>query len=341
MASQIPAGALVDGMRSKRLAIGLGGGAIAAAALLLALFSARLPIYAAEVLHGFASCMVGPAIAAVSLDLARGSDLGRRLGRNAQFSSIGSGVAAGVLGALGAYWSEQAVFWVTAGLMVIGLTSLGALPGAGGTERASGVSAGAVLAELRALVDRRLLVFAGCLACFHLGNAAMLPTIAGEITRSAGRNANLVIAAGIIIPQMVVASLSGRAGVLADRWGHKRLLVAGFAALPVRGFLLSITTDPVIVVAVQALDGISGAVLGVMVPLLAADLAAARGAFNLCMGLFGLAVGTGATLSTLLAGTAADRFGPGVALAALACAGVVATACVAVLPGPRTAQPGS
>ena len=336
MASQIPAGALVDAMRSKRLAIGMGGAFIAVAALLLALFNARLPIYGAEVLHGFASCMIGPAIAAVSLDLARGSDLGRRLGRNAQFSSIGSGIAAGVLGGLGAYWSEQAVFWMTAGLMLVGLTSLGALPdGRGMAAKENGFSPKAVLLEVHALLDLRLLVFAACLAGFNLGNAAMLPTVAGEITRSAGRHANLVIAASIIVPQLAVAALSRRAGVLADHWGRRRLLLAGFAALPLRGFLLSLTTDPVIVVAVQALDGISGAVLGVLVPLVAADLAAARGAFNLCMGLFGLAIGAGATISTLLAGIAADHYGPSVTLALLAVAGLVATIGVLVLPETR------
>ena len=41
----------------------------------------------------------------------------------------------------------------------------------------------------------------------------------------------------------------------------------GFAALPLRGALLAWTNDPYMIVAVQALDGISGAVLGVLVPL--------------------------------------------------------------------------
>ena len=330
--SQVPAGALVDWMRSKRLAIGLGGAAIMVSAVLLAALPARLPVYVAEVLHGFASCMIGPAIAAVSINLARGRSLGRRLGRNAQFSSIGSGAAAALLGAVGSYVSNHAVFWLTAGIMGVGLLSLRALPGSAGSPRPAHVAAPrAMLQTLRALLSRPLILFMLAVAAFQLGDAAMLPLVAGEITRSAGRQASLVIAAGIVVPQLVVAALSGQVGALADRWGRRPLLLAGFAALPVRGLLLSWTQDPAAVVAVQALDGISGAALGVLLPLVAADLASRLGAFNLCMGLFGLAVGVGATLSTWLGGLAADAYGPQLALAGLAAAGLLATALVAAM----------
>ena len=361
--SQVPAGALVDWMRSKRLAIGLGGAAIMVSALLLASVPARLPVYLAEVLHGFASCMISPAIAAVSLDIARGRSLGARLGRNARFSSIGSGVAAGVLGAVGSYGSNSAVFWLTAAVMGVGLFSLRALPGSSGgssggsSQDSSGGSPQsssraprpahtaaprALLHTARALLSRPFVLFALALAGFQLGNAAMLPLVAGEITHSAGRWATLVIAAGIVLPQFVVAALSGPAGTWAERRGRRPVLVLGFAALPVRGLLLAWTQDPIAVVLVQALDGLSGAALGVLMPLVAADLAGRLGAFNLCMGLFGLAGGVGATLSTLLAGAAADAYGLRLALLGLGVAGLLATALVAIMPetgGPETGAP--
>jgi len=341
MLSQLPAGALVDAMRSKRLAIAMGGIAVAASALLFAASSAWLAVLGAEVLHGFASCMIGPAIAAVSLELTGRAGLGVQLGRNARFSSIGSAVAAVVLGAVGTYLSGAGVFWATAVLMAFGLLTLRSLP-----PPAVELHSAHIAAETRglpgaiwALLDRRLLVFAACVMLFHLSNAAMLPIVANEVTRSTGARANLVIAACVVLPQAIVAGLSPLVGRTAGSWGRRPLLLLGFAALPVRGVLLSIDANPVYVVLVQALDGVSAAVFGVLLPLVAADLTRGTRHFNLCMGLLGLAVGAGATLSTLAAGLVADRFGNGPALLALSGVGAAAVLGLLALPETREMPP--
>ena len=343
MLSQLPAGALVDAMRSKRLAIAMGGIAVALSALLFAASSTWLSVLWAEVLHGFASCMIGPAIAAVSLALVGRRGRGVRLGRNARFASIGSAVAAVILGAVGTYISGAAVFWATAVLMVLGLLSLQTLP----PPRAEAPTAH-VAAETRglpgaiwALLDRRLLIFAACVALFHLSNAAMLPLVANEVTRNTGASANLVIAACVVGPQAIVAGLSPLVGRTADGWGRRPVLLLGFAALPLRGLLLSFGTDPVFVVVVQALDGVSAAVFGVLLPLVAADLTRGTRRFNLCMGLLGLAVGAGATLSTAIAGLVADRFGNGPALLVLAAVGAAAVLGLLALPETREMSSGS
>ena len=332
MLSQVPAGAVVDRMRSKRLAVAAGGAAVAASALLFAATPARLPVMLAEVLHGFASCMIGPGIAAMSLQLAGQAGMGARLGRNSRFASVGSAVAALVLGGIGTWVSSRSVFWATAALMAVGMLTLVMLP--------SGAPAEPKLPKQgrpRALLSRPLLVFGACVALFHLANAAMLPLVAGEMTRSAGPRANLVIAACIVAPQVVVALVSPWVGRKADGWGRRPVLLLGFAALPLRGVLLALGTNPAWVVGVQALDGVSGAVFGVMLPLVASDLSRGTGRFSACMGLLGLAVGAGATLSTSLAGLVADRFGPGAALVALAWAGMAAMATVLALPETRGA----
>jgi MFS family permease len=89
--------------------------------------------------------------------------------------------------------------------------------------------------------------------------------------------------------------------------------------------LLSLAADdPVMLVAVQALDGVSAAALGVLLPLIAADLTRGTNRFNTCMGLFGLAINLGATVSTVVAGVVAERLGSGTAFVALAGAGVLA-----------------
>ncbi len=182
------------------------------------------------------------------------------------------------------------------------------------------------------LLDRRLLVFAAGIALSSLSSAAMLPLVAGELTRSAGRSANLVIAACIIAPQAVVAVLSPWVGRKASRWGRRPLLLLGFGAIPVRGLLLAVSVNPAVIVLVQTLEGISAAVVGVLLPLVAADLTRGTGRFNLCLGFLGLATGIGATLSTTLSGFVADGSGPHTALLALAAVGTANIALLAALP---------
>ncbi len=324
MASQVPAGALVDRLRSKRLAVAAGGIAVAISALLFAALPSRPSVLVAEVLHGFASCMIGPAIAALSLEFAGHGGLGQRLGRNARWAALGSAAAAAILGGIGTFVSSGAVFWATAGLMLLSLLTLRSLP-PGAAMQARRPLEPKMRQALTALLDRRLAVFAGCIALFHLSNAAMLPLIAGELTRGAGGWASLIIAACIVAPQGIVAAVSPWIGGAADRIGRRPLLLLGFGALPLRGVLLSLSSDPATVILVQMLDGISAAVLGVLMPLVAADLTRGTGRFNLCMGLLGLAAGAGATLSTALAGWIADEAGHVAALLSLAAAGVAAT----------------
>jgi MFS family permease len=67
--------------------------------------------------------------------------------------------------------------------------------------------------------------------------------------------------------------------------------------------------DPDLIVAVQVLDGISAAALGVLVPLIAADLARNTVRYNLIQGIIGTAVGVGASISTTFAGYITDRDG--------------------------------
>ena len=333
MISQIPGGAAVDAIDNKRLAALVSCLAVALSALLLAVWPGYLSVVASEVLHGFASCMLGPAIAAVSLRLVGHAGFGERLGRNARYAAIGSGVAAGVMGAVGTYVNEAAVFYLTAALMVPALLALKAVH----QPKAEAASAEAVANPgWRVLFDRRLLAFGLCIALFHLANAAALPLMGAELTRTQGSSASLIIAACIILPQAIMALVSPWVGRMADSWGRKPMLLLAFSALPVRAVLLAFVEAPVPVVLVQCLDGISAAGLGVLVPLIAADLTRGTNRFNLCMGALGLAVGIGATLSTTIAGELADRYTVQMALLSLAAIGAAAT--LAVLLVPETAD---
>jgi MFS family permease len=127
-----------------------------------------------------------------------------------------------------------------------------------------------------------------------------------------------MIAACIVVPQMLVAALSPWIGRRAEIWGRRPLLLIGFAALPIRGLLFAVVSSAPLLVTVQLLDGITATVFSVMVPLVVADLTRGTGRFNLGQGIVGTATGIGASLSATLAGYMSDRFGSPVAFAGLA-----------------------
>ena len=378
MVSQLPGGAVVDALRNKRRAAAAAIGAVTLSALLFAISSAWISVLLAEVLHGFASCMLVPALAAISLALVGRSDLGDRLGRNARWASIGSACAALLMGLCGEYLSIRSIFWLTAALTIPSLIALAMIDGAdekapaaepgekrepevgplaaaasdaapvgiGGLDTPLPATAATAVAAPREslmnlLRDRRLLTFAACIVLFHLSNAAMLNLAAGEVTLKLGDNVQLVIAACIIVPQIIVAALSPWVGRSAQRWGRRPILILGFSALPVRALLFAGVSSPYLLVPVQLFDGLSAAVFGVMLPLIAADVAGGKGRYNLCIGFFGLAAGIGATLSTTVAGFAADRFGTSSAFLGLAAVGALAVLLVwKAMPETRDSEPG-
>lgn len=325
MVSQVPGGAAVDALKNKKGAAAWAIAAIILSAVLLAASPTVVPVIAAEVFHGFASCMLVPAMAAISFALVGRESLGDRLGRNARWASLGSAVAAGLMGLTGEYFSARAVFWLTAALALPALVALAMIEPTHHHHHAA-PRADEERETLRELLrDKRMLIFAACVVLFHLSNAAMLNLAAGEVTAGMGENVQLVIAACIIVPQAIVAMLSPWVGRSAQRWGRRPILLLGFAALPLRALLFAGVSSPYLLVPVQMLDGISAAVFGVMLPLIAADVAGGKGRYNLCIGLFGLAAGVGATLSTALAGFAADHFGNAMSFFGLAAAGALAT----------------
>ncbi|WP_343716910.1 MFS transporter [Inquilinus sp.] len=332
LVGQVPLGAFVDSVRSVRATAAVALAAIGVAAFAFAAWPIFPVVLASRVLHAAASCIVSFAIVSLSLGLAGPAGMSERLGRNAAFASAGTGIAAAIMGLCGQYLSTQAVFFLAAALVVPALFALirirpQEIRPAPVPPRREGKGLKASAAGLAVLArNRTLVIFAGCIAMFHLANAAMLPLAASMVTLRSSQAATLMVAAAVIVPQLTVTVLSPWMGRAAQRWGRRPFLILGFGTLAVRAFLFSLTTDPQLLVAFQVLDGVSAAVLGVLVPLTVSDVARGSGHFNLAQGLVGCAMGVGASVSTLLAGVVTDSFGSYAAftvLAAVAGAGLV------------------
>jgi MFS family permease len=101
---QMPGGALVDAARSERLVAGVAIAAICVSALAYATHPVFPMVLSAAVIQALASCVLGPAMVAISLGLVGHATIGERLGRNARFASIGNGLAAAAMGACGYFW---------------------------------------------------------------------------------------------------------------------------------------------------------------------------------------------------------------------------------------------
>ena len=78
---QVPGGALVDWARSERLVAGFAVAMIGVSALAYAVWPIFPVVLCAALLHAASSCVLGPAIAAVSLGLVGRSVISQRLGR--------------------------------------------------------------------------------------------------------------------------------------------------------------------------------------------------------------------------------------------------------------------
>ncbi|MCJ2027472.1 MFS transporter [Methylobacterium sp. J-067] len=344
---QVPGGAFVDAARSKRFAAAVATLAVAGSALALAVWPSFLVVLLAMALHSAASCVLTPAIAAISIGLVGHARAGERLGRNASFQALGNAVAAAGMGACGYYLSNGAVFYLTAALGVPAVMALSAIR-ADEIDASTRIQAAAEPAAaspngrgaLRSLLGNRgLMSFGACMLLFFLANAAMMPLVGSVLTLRASETATALVAACIMVPQAVLAVCAPAVGRATERFGRYPVLLVGFAALPLRGLLLASTTNPYALVAIQVLDGVSASVLGVMVPLVVSDLTRGTGRFNLALGAVGTAMGIGAALSTSLAGIMADRLGSHSAFLGLAFLGFAAFMLVAlIMPETRRAS---
>jgi MFS family permease len=331
--SQLPGGALLDAIQSKRTAVALGAVMVALGALIIAVWPTFLLVLTALVLQGITGGFLGLAVAAISLGLVGHVALAERLGRNQRFASSGGVVAAGLMGLIAYLLSYRAIFFTAAALVIPLLAALGRI-------RSSDIHFGRASclpnhqgsstpprARLRSLSKNRgLLIFAGCVFLFQMANASMLPLAGEAFAYSKEALSSLIVSALIMVPQVIVAMMAPWAGRQANTWGRRPLLLVGFAALPIRALVFAWTTNPTILIAAQVLDGVSGTMLGVLTALIIADLTAGAGRFNLAQGFVGTMSGVGAALSTTLSGLVAGSLGR-----AAGFLGIAAVALAAVL----------
>ena len=335
MAATPLAGAWADRTHAKR-AMTVGATLLTLGASALAFMSLSGPVLMlSQVLTGIGGAVLAAAMAALTLGLARDEGFRVQTGRNEAanhagniVSAIGAGCAAHFLGAP---WMLAVMAAMCAGALVAvrnirsqdidHLAARGCPADEGPDTPGDDRAAPAAAPPWR---NGPLLLFGLACACFHLGNAAMLPLLNQRLAAGPAGSAPLlwtgiaiVVAQLTMIPVALWVARSRRFDV---SW----FVYLAILVLPLRGALAYTFASEWNNIPVQVLDGIAAGILGIATPLLVQRHSRGSGRFNTALGFVMTLQGIGAAFSPTLANTivgSEGRFGP--AFVALACASLL------------------
>lgn len=327
-----PIGALIDATHFKRGLIIGGTCALAVSALAIAWAPTLRVVLTADILMAIAGAIFAPTVAAITLGITSQQGLSARLGRNAAFDRAGNIFIAVLAGLIGWGFSQRAVFYLVPLFAV--LTSLAVLsisPHSIDHERARGLDASTGKTDhekpagWHVLLERRpLLVLAAANALFHFANAPMLLLLGQKLALAHPGEETALTSACIITAQLVTIPTALLVGWKANIWGRKPLLLVGFAALPIRGVLYTISDNAVWLVSVQILDGVAAGTLDALIPLVLADVMRGTGRYNAARGVLGTVQGVAGSLSNAVAGFLVIGAGYSATFLALSTVAVVA-----------------
>jgi MFS family permease len=315
---QTPVGAAIDATRAKRGFIVVALAILAAGAMVIFALPQFWPVMIANTLIAVVGDVFGPAVAALTLGLYARRLLAVRLGRNAAFDHAGNVAIAVAAGGIGWLFGQRAVFLLVPVCAVLAAMATLSIPAAAidhararGADKdgAKGGDVGAVEGFRALLADRPLLVFAACGLLFQFANAPLLPLVGQKLAAGHKDLATAMMSACIIAAQFIMLPIALAVGHYADRVGRRPILLIGFAVLPIRAVLFTLSDNAAWLIGVQLLDGVGAGIFGAITPLLIADLTRGTGRYNVAQGAVATVQGIGASLSGLAVGIIVDRLG--------------------------------
>jgi len=322
VAARAPFGALIDWTRWKRALVVIAAVTVAVGAVAMSLFPNFWVVAAAQAVIGSADAVFPAAVGAISLGIVGPELFTRRVGRNEAFNHAGNAFTAIAAGVAGWLLAPRAVLWLVAALAATSILAVLAIKSRWidhDLARGSDKDRDRQPSGLRVIFEcKPLLIFTASITLFHFANAAMLPLLGEKLAQSNKGVETLFMAACIITAQIVMVPMAILVGHKADSWGRKPIFLAGFAVLPIRGVLYTLTQNPYALVSIQVLDGIAAGIFGALFFIVIADLTRGTGRYNLAQGAASASWGLGAALSNSIAGFIVDRAGFSAAFLSLA-----------------------
>ncbi len=312
-----PAGAIIDETSHKRLYVIIPGVCVVLASFIILLTQDFWFVSASQVATAIAGAAIGPAVNGITLGIVHQSGFARQNGINQAYNHAGNMVGAGLSGFLGWQFGFAAVFWLAALFGVLSIISVLMIPAREINDkvargiREDGAHPGTA-SGLKVLLEcKPLLVLAAALACFHLGNGAMLPLYGMAVVADKQGDPASFVAVTIVVAQFVMLIVSLIAMRMAETSGYWLILLISFIALPIRGLIAAHLISHWGVYPVQMLDGVGAGLQSVAVPGIVARILNGTGRVNVGQGAVMTVQGLGASLSPALGGWIAQGFGYG------------------------------
>jgi len=312
-----PAGAIIDSTTHKRRYVIIPGACTVIASALILISQSFWLVTLSQVATAIAGAAIGPAVVGITLGIVKQKGFNKQNGYNQAFNHAGNVAGAALSGYLGMKWGMTAIFILSALFGILSIISVLLIPGKSIDDNAarglkSGKGSDNKASGLKVLLScKSLLILAAALACFHLGNGALLPLYGMAAATKGQGNASMFVAMTIVIAQVVMIFASIVAMKMADSKGYWLVMLLSFIALPVRGLIAAHMINHIGLYPVQILDGIGAGLQSVAVPGLVAHILNGTGRINVGQGAVMTVQGLGASLSPAIGGWIAQGIGYG------------------------------
>ncbi len=311
--SNLPAGRLADRLGRKPLLVG-GMGIVSVSALLSGLAPTFAPLLAFRFLQGVGSAMQTTGAMVALSDISTTEDRGRIMSLYMGSLLLGASLGPSIGGFVGHNWGFRAPFFAYSGLACLGtiwafFLAPETLRLRTGSQARGGVGLnagfGATLALLGKLLrDGRFVAVSFVSLVIFMARAGSRATVLPLFAHSIGINTAQI---GIVLTIMAAINLVavGAAGVLADRYGRKAVIVPSAMLSAVALVVFPMSYNYGTFIAAAALWGLGTAFVGPAPAAYVADIAP-EGQRGTAMGLFKTFGDLGVTLGPLMLGWLSD-----------------------------------